>query len=96
MSLYHTPPALEASLLGLKSHSLHNHPITESERERETERGGEERGAEVEVGGQDERQSSRAEVACISIYRLMSHILFWQSKVQKATKTTKKKVWVEF
>ena len=37
MSLYHTPPALEASLLGLKSHSLHNHPITESEREKERE-----------------------------------------------------------
>ena len=67
----------------------------ERERERERERRGEERGAKVEVGGQDERQSSRAEVACISIYRLMSHILFWQSKVQKATKTTKK-LWVEF
>lgn len=46
MSLYRTPSVLEASLLGLKSHSDHNRPITERKKSErgETDGGGGGRG----------------------------------------------------
>lgn len=60
MSLYHTPSALEASLLRLKSHSLHNHPIAEKESEREQEKE-RVRDREVEVRGGQRQKGNPAE-----------------------------------